>query len=147
MPDEIVRQDGGGVLLALAKQCEEASGPDRNLDLQIERDVIGHVPLHWRVGSMGTILSGFDDVSICVPLYTASLDVALKLVPEGCWVTLRFTAPKPSETYEGAFIDFGETPYHANCRRPEMALALCAAALKARAALATPPATGRETGE
>ena len=55
----------------------EATEGSRQLDLTIERLAVGNVPLHWRVGSQGAILGGFDDVNECIPHYTTSLDAKL----------------------------------------------------------------------
>jgi hypothetical protein len=63
-------------LLELADRVESGEGADRELELQIwrifdprasETEVPGRAPLPW------------------LYCYTASLDAALKLVPEGCW--------------------------------------------------------------
>lgn len=64
-------------LQALISKLEQVEEGGRELDLQIERMIVGSVPLHWRVGSGGVILSGFDDVSESVPRYTTSIDAKL----------------------------------------------------------------------
>ena len=56
-------------LLQLAERCENATGPDRELDCDIHAKLVGaphrhQIPSTW-------------------PLYTASLDAAMQLVPEG----------------------------------------------------------------
>jgi hypothetical protein len=58
-----------------------------------------------------------------LPMFTASLDAAVTLVPEGCGWMVMSSAAKV-----GVWPSHGATP----------ALALCAAALRARAAMAQP---------
>ena len=106
-------------LLALADRCEQAAGPDAGLDLAI-----------WKALSE---MPGFKHPS---PIWrfdvTESLDAAVTLVPEGWkWeiysdgAALLFVSPR--------HID--ETQRNAVCRNTATpALALCAAALRARAA-------------
>jgi hypothetical protein len=92
-------------LLTLAERCEQTAGSDAGLDLAI-----------WT-----TLLDtpGFQPPSPWRTDYTASLDAAVTLVPEGCgWMVMNNAAkvgPLPSRA---------STP----------ALALCSAALRARAA-------------
>ena len=105
MPDD-VKLDA---LTELAERCEKATGPDRELDLAIYdwlRENAGHLP------------------SLSPPLFTASLDAAMTLVPEGTEVAMQsFGGPgpmalvKPNERFVS-----GKT----------LPLALCAAALRAR---------------
>lgn len=100
-------------LVELAERIEKATGPDRELDREIANGVIGWpmfaIPVNpiWR--------------------YTASLDAAMTLVPEGWFL---------NGVYEN-----GEGRTYATLRKCNLAaavaatpaLALCAAALKARA--------------
>jgi hypothetical protein len=92
-------------LLALAERCEQAAGPDAGLDLAI-----------WNALSE---MPGFKHPS---PIWrfdvTASLDAAVTTVPEGCGWMVMSSAAKV-----GVWPSHGATP----------ALALCAAALRARA--------------
>jgi hypothetical protein len=115
-------------LIALAERCEKATGPDRELDAEIARAIgwtnvspvghghVGHCPNHF-FGS--------------VPLHTASLDAAMTLVPEGeQWNVASY--PWAEHTHKAA-------AWVGNKRGPVIgaatpALALCAAALRARAA-------------
>lgn len=102
-------------LLALAARCEAASGPDRTIDNAIA-DACG--------------LRSPSDPAGWPPCYTAGLDCALSLVPGG-W---RWEVGVDGEAYADA-----ESPAGAGCDGTEAvtpALALCAAALRARAALA-----------
>ena len=57
-------------MIELAERCEAATGPDRDLDGDIHALLVGaphrhQIPSTW-------------------PFYTASLDAAMSLVPEGC---------------------------------------------------------------
>ena len=61
--------------------------------------------------------------------YTASLDAALTLVPEGCWVSLIIATPASAEVNPNNIREINGKTYAAT-----PALALCAALLKARAA-------------
>lgn len=154
-------------LLALAERCEAAKGPDRELDAQIavaleigargllpddheylslpnKRDpgpgvTVGHYWFHCRSGMS---LRSAD-------FYTASLDAALKLVPEGwepsisCGPTfaLAATDDKPwgvslignnrEYTDEDGYQSIAYDSHDANARTG--ALALCATALRAQA--------------
>ena len=97
-------------LLELAERCEAATGPDWELDGEIHR--VRGLNLHA------------SQIS-----YTASVDAALSLVLEGsCWRIVGWpkatTTPRYGALVEGARDSFGATP----------ALAICAAALRARAA-------------
>lgn len=113
-------------LLELAERCEKTTGPKRELDeairLLVERNIV-----------VGLDLAG-GYVPPSTPRYTESLDAAMQLVPEGwawmagCAPEARFfatLAPTDESGIEAEDIDTAAaTP----------ALALCAAALRARAA-------------
>jgi hypothetical protein len=89
-------------LLALADRCEQAAGPDYELDLAIWTSLV--------------ILSGFRPSRTD---YTGSLDAAVTLVPEGCgWMVMNNAAKVGRWPSRGATAP----------------LALCSAALRARAA-------------
>jgi hypothetical protein len=113
-------------LVKLAERCEAASGPDRELDREIAL-TFGHpwdYAADW--GPRG------HDRPTAFP-YTASIDAAMTLVPEGpgrgCFAMSRdrFKRTHCSVWTDAEFnrkvISAGATP----------ALALCAAALRARA--------------
>ncbi len=111
-------------LLALADRCEQAAGPDRELDAEIAL-AIGYTHERrgterarwWRTPS-GQQLAyvGYKNHP---PFFTGSLDAAVTLVPEGCgWMVMKNVAK------------VGRWPK----RAATSALALCAAALRARAA-------------
>jgi hypothetical protein len=98
-------------LLELAERCEKATGPDFDLSFAIWQAAIEPIAPSSRQ-----------------PDYTASLDAAMTLVPEGAelvtLVLINSAGRMPS-----AGIDGGEHISHA----ATPALALCAAALRARA--------------
>ena len=118
-------------LLALAERVEGLDGPDREVDCRI-----------WAALNGG----GFDTYAAVVPdfgqwralYYTASLDAAMTLVPEGLRASMTFTG------LDGYSCDISDqrgrqiaVAYsHRDPERPKMpipSLALCAAALRARA--------------
>lgn len=109
-------------LLVLAEWCETATGPDRELDAAIQRALGSGSTEHWFADFLGNWVT--DDHA---PTYTASLDAAMTLAGSdaGFWLA---KGRKWAAGYgdEFALGDGGEaaTP----------ALALCAAALRARAA-------------
>lgn len=123
-------------LLKLAERCEQATGPDRELDALIfaalnpTRLPAKNIPNTFVDGErfVGTVYITKHTRS--VPRYTASLDAAMTLVPEGLdWFRER-----------GALVPFiisvdGPTcRYISECDN-SLILALCAAALRARASL------------
>jgi hypothetical protein len=105
-------------LLALAERCEQAAGPDKELDFTIDDFMLKHGAETDRIRNPRYVLP-----------YTASLDAAVTLVPEGwdfciskgwgeeCAVCLA-SANKVTEIISTSTIP---------------ALALCAAALRAKA--------------
>lgn len=129
--------DKGG-LLALAERCEQATGPDRELESAIVKAIHpGAKVLTTEIGKgKFTFAGGFfrlDDFR-----YTASLDAAITLVPEG-WRVVSIG--------EEAFDDEPQPFVVSLCQRAgrfgagatrgratAFALALCAAALRARIA-------------
>lgn len=114
-------------LLALAARCEAATGADRELDIRIGWELDGE---------------GYSDADVqyvvenkhaaAVTPYTASLDAAMTLVPEGRY----WSVCNESQLAGKAEAEVGHHEKHgmalvAWCATP--ALALCAAALSARA--------------
>lgn len=96
-------------LLELAERCEAATGPSYVLDLEIA-EVIAPTELAWQ------------------PPFTASLDAALMLVPEGWTGIVPITGGDDAWLWqERALAGTGH-----RCRAATPALALCAAALRAR---------------
>lgn len=118
-------------LLELAERCEAAAGPDRELDQDIAL-ALGWSPIPNPTKAGGLVgrwtqpdgtMSGMEGP----PQWTASLDAALSLVPEGFdWTLGRtnggLTIHAEVGGHGGDFMRFAESP----------ALALCAAALRAR---------------
>ena len=107
----------------LARRCEAATGPDRALDCAI-RDTL-RLPNDYGAdwGARG------HEIPAAHP-YTASLDAALTLVPEGYFPTIDFANSRcwirdrqGFDVLHGPAYGFAATP----------ALALCAAALRAGA--------------
>jgi len=115
-------------LLALAERCEQAAEPDRELDAEIAVALFGGEIIwktaNWTMDQYPTrrfknsdYIGGYQSSGILT--YTESIDAAVTLVPEGCgWMVMKNVAKVGRGPKRGA------TP----------ALALCAAALRARAA-------------
>lgn len=121
-------------LLKLAERVEALSGPDREVDSEIDR-LTFRGPFEDRLcGCMGNCLPGhpaYDGACVSVPHYTASLDAAMTLVPEG-WhssinttegAKLRGSAAVRDRDGGPSFTSAASTP----------ALALCAASLRSLA--------------
>lgn len=113
-------------LLALAERCEQATGPDRELDARIEAalaeadfDALANDGVHVRDWN--------------APAYTASIDAAMSLVPEGREWRVRW-CELPDGTW-ASIARIGENGCGLNTSAATPALALCAAALRARATL------------
>lgn len=150
-------------LLELATRVEAATGPDRELDGIIDRllhdrpkdgDYCPKEKAIWRVddGWSGLLVrsDGFARDSFCADDYTASIDAAMKLVPEGwLWAVdqqstdekLRHTGAKPISNWMASLIRDEDASYGREGRLPHHylhgdaatpALALVAAALRAR---------------
>jgi hypothetical protein len=132
-------------MLRLAERCEQATGPDRELDTLIaphagwkeagKLSVMGSKMPAWLPPGK----SGADNKVLKVPAFTASLDAAMTLVPEGWdwsagtgrgtgWATLGL----PDDDQMG-----GSSDDEVSCDAATPALALCAAALRARASAPT----------
>jgi hypothetical protein len=90
-------------LLKLAERCEQAAGPDRAIDDAIWFDVLGNclheTKLVERDVSLNADWQEIDLIQQCSKCgtfnlgrpfrrYTASLDAAMTLVPEGCGILL-----------------------------------------------------------
>lgn len=122
-------------LLELAERCEKATGPDRELDALI------FIVAEWPTWKLQTAcepfpeqvqpgrIQGPDSIGWRqAPAYTASLDAAMKLVPEGKVWTVRFDPRLSGASVMGA-DGFDQT--HTLAATP--ALVLCAVALRALA--------------
>ncbi|WP_155262913.1 hypothetical protein [Sphingomonas segetis] len=128
-------------LIELAERCEAATGPDRELDIAIlthpafgYRDVFEDGRLFDRGNDGYWSLEG-DEKNGPLPSPTASLDAAMTLVPEG-WEP--FLETDICRDTPGLFWKWGlgHPTYDAvHGESSHAALALCAAALRARAAL------------
>lgn len=117
-------------LLELAERCERAKGLDRVLNGDIAQ-ALGHVPpfVHHRSGPyMDTWLGGRD--AWTAPSYTSSLDAAMTLVPEG-WYLADLEQSMGDDKWCATFVT--GTMYASCFFANNAALALCAAALRARA--------------
>ena len=149
-------------VVALAARCEAATGPDRELDLAIHRAVgraeemnriidsgrrglDGEEGRAWDIQRGALIYEVRNTNGVCwanggipLPAYTASLDAAMTLVPEGWWLQhlghiiggwcCRVETNGPPSCSIGV-------GFRREQRIPTPALALCAAALRARAAI------------
>jgi hypothetical protein len=121
-------------LLALAARCEQAAEPDRELDGAAWCAANGYPFVKW--DGAGVVWRGADGSirhypASRVPFYTASLDAAVMLVPEGwTWVMASYGNARAyqDQTAGKSFIGENAKP----------ALALCAAALRAGAAMVQP---------
>lgn len=150
-----------GELLKLAERCEKASGPDRDIDAliwsRVHPDGIAGVEKHGSAEKAVGIkygCSGFNDPgrepiwslrTYRGPAYTASLDAGMTLVPEEWrlgqleenWRSRRWhchLTERPSPALV-KFFDEGKTIGYDSkeAEAATSALALCAAALRARA--------------
>lgn len=105
----------------LIEKLEKATGPDRKLDSAI---------VDFLVGMPRTAIGG--DAR-----YTSSIDAALTLVPEGArvWLELNTADFKPHGAWVGG--DYSHRKNYSRTATP--AIALCIAALRARASLQSIP--------
>ena len=102
-------------LLDLAERCEAATGPDLALN-----DAIARARSKWE-GRL--VWSGLSRP------YTASLDAAMTLVPEG-WERIETTSLNYTD---GSVRHYAAVNFMQPSKAAAPSLALCAAALKARA--------------
>ena len=123
-------------LIALAERVENLDGPDRHVDAEID------AALGWRRVENPTAAGGLIDLWHApdgtmkrrderLHLYTASLDAAMSLVPEG-WVWTINQFPDKASAYLVNSACQMARPHEQYQATP--ALALTAAALRARAA-------------
>jgi hypothetical protein len=117
----------------LARRVEEAAGADRALDAEIHEAV---TTFPARIGGPGwhdgaLVVPAFPGW-IPLPAYTASLDAAMSLVPDKWGTTLDIKASDRNRCEARLWFDGeGVRPVRGVAATP--ALALCAAALRARA--------------
>lgn len=126
-------------LVELAERVEAAEGPDRELDREIAREQV-----YWILHGMGEekaaeIADAMAGARLDADLdaYTASLDAALTLVPEGWPVFHLFNCHLGPDRWIWE-ADLAPQRSYANILRGQAAtpaLALCAASLRARASL------------
>jgi hypothetical protein len=117
-------------LLALAIRCEQATGPDRELDLRIAKRR-EQKPIPESANRIDGEMVWSGPLGFFLPAYTASLDAAMALVPEGCpWALCSPDGDEPA--FATLAMTMAGDAEHGSGATP--ALALCAAALRARAA-------------
>lgn len=130
-------------LINLAERVEALTGPDREVDaeialtLSIVRERDGDLFYGHRNYSVMVIERHYDDRegdAPELPHYTTSIDAAMTLVPEGClWTMDSFNGPKWSAGV-WRVPGRGWVYLSKNLRAATPALALTAAALRARGA-------------
>lgn len=127
-------------LLELAERCEVATGPDRELDHGIAE------ALGWRRITRLPPENGGDEVYDCgsewaaLPKFTASIDAAMTLVPEGWeFIRLEHQHSWPNDPrgdciiFEAVVMELHGNGY-VGASGLTKSLAICVAALRARAA-------------
>jgi len=126
-------------LLELAERCEAASGPNYALEVEIFKamhpEYAGYVEgrgglIHPQDGSDMRVLS-----NVLPRAYTASLDAAMTLVPEGAdWMLDNFDGPVGKRCTAEVFAKAGiGKDGFGTCFAASPALAFTAACLRARA--------------
>lgn len=129
---------GAGELEALAARVEALTGPDREVDAEIAV-ASKAVPYDMEPAfGAGWWRGIYDNRHWQAPEYTASIDAAMTLVPEG-WEAAIYSAPVGSDLNANVQIETEQMrqrpdfyPLESIAKSP--ALALCAAALRAKAA-------------
>jgi hypothetical protein len=123
----------------LIERLEKASGPDREVDAAIMYAEIER--------GAGMTVARIPELTETASYYTSSIDAALTLVPEGWPIDQLSWWPRVPQNYEDQRVcrvkiialrpdGFADKEcFHAVAKSP--AIALCIAALKARAALST----------
>jgi len=114
-------------LLALAARVEAATGADRELDREIDRALF---PQYWRRSETG---SWFSNYVHRPPAFTASLDAAASLVPEGWAYHIAVRPWFDVFQAKGSVWAFGQRVASFTASAATPALALTAAALRALA--------------
>lgn len=118
-------------LLKLAERCEAATGPDRELDGAVHTAVTGFEPRRGGIGwpDNALVVPGFPGW-VPLPAYTASIDAAMSLVPSG----MEFGCGSKDDSGSAwAWVGKFHGPLNIEEGEPtSAALALCAAALRAR---------------
>ena len=114
-------------LLELAAKVEGLSGPCREMDAAVDMAVN---PDHRVMGDHIIDRMGFGKP---LPQYTASLDAAMTLVPEGMTRLVRDASPRAMTNKTQCYAHVGNQ--HGEAHADAMPLALTAAALRARASI------------
>src|SRR5688572_1658024 len=120
-------------LLDLADRCEQTTGPDRRLDADIHCALNPEFHVDERDSGVIFVVKNLDERGgfyTGAKAYTASLDAAMTLMPEGWLWQVNLWA-------NGASAECASVKPYEPCGRYQAAtpaLALCAAALRARAA-------------
>ena len=135
-------------LLELAERCEKATGPNRSLDVEIcvatctvDSSVNPQYVQNMRPDDDddGWVLYEYEDENYtdCAASFTESIDAAMKLVPEGLdWRVDTMTGlPGAIVCLPNAWLSHKTAPRMVHGKTP--ALALAAAALRARASAVT----------
>ena len=111
----------------LIARLEAAEGPSRELD----REIAEAVGMELRVRGSTLVFVDTDGSHLmAAPDYTASLDAAVSLVPEGWWWLLEqwgFAKPDRRQIFRA---DLFQPKQEITAHAPIPALALCIAALK-----------------
>lgn len=130
---------GMGEIVGLAERCEKAEGPDRELDKAIV--------LALKPEAMFQTDDGYDEPIVfhaepvvrwkhVLPRFTASVDAALTLVPEG-WIVANLCQGDSgkwwAELRHGYLTSYDKVALGKQLDPATPALAICAAALRARA--------------
>lgn len=112
--------EAGNALIGLAERVEALEGPDREVDAEIAET-------YWRYNCRNPIWD-------CGPVaaYTASLDAAMSLVPEGFCIWQMGEVPdnSPRAWFANLWAEGKDEPERI-CEAATAALALTAAALRA----------------
>lgn len=124
-------------LLALAERCEQAAGPDREIDFAIFRALHPeYAGPEWQEFGGGLRHRNDSSDMRCLPppsltpaRWTASLDAALTLVPAGLKWSCGFSKHVPHNAQVWTSTGYYEGECDSN-----RAIAVCIAALRARAA-------------
>jgi hypothetical protein len=131
-------------LTALIERVEAARGPEWELDAEIawlrtapDKKRLGPPDLSrevWHAGLPTPAWVKWDSVASFHPRPTGSLDAAASLVPVGLFWTVAFGQLTPQEPLGGALISRRDGSDVAQAEAATPALALTAAALRARLA-------------
>lgn len=115
-------------LLSLAERVEAGEGPDRELDAEIAP--LQGLRIVDEGHPLGRCVYDQNNHGVPLPAYTASLDAAVTLVPEGVFPRLDFGGAQ-AIIVRRAVVGFREVARSSLCSTPARALA--AACLRAKA--------------